>query len=112
MAPLGLQADEVSWDTASPQETEAMGRRLGRLLTPGDVLALAGELGAGKTVLVRGVVAGLGGYAGEVHSPSFTLVNEYPIAPAAADAGGSRLRGFAHVDLYRIGSAEELPKIG
>jgi tRNA threonylcarbamoyladenosine biosynthesis protein TsaE len=112
MVPLGLQEDGVSWETASPRETEAMGQRLGRLLQPGDFLALAGELGAGKTVLVRGVVAGLGGCAGEVHSPSFTLVNEYAIAPEAAGPGGSRPRGFAHVDLYRIASAEELPGIG
>jgi len=112
MVPLGLQGNEVSWETASPHETEAMGQRLGRLLQPGDFLALAGELGAGKTVLVRGIVAGLGGCAGDVHSPSFTLVNEYAIAPAAGDAGGSRPRGFAHVDLYRIASAEELSGIG
>jgi len=112
MTVIELQADEVSWETASPQETEAIGHRLGRLLLPGDLLALAGGLGTGKTVLVRGVVAGLGGSAAEVHSPSFTLVNEYAIAPAAAGAPGRRARGFAHLDLYRISRAEELPGIG
>jgi tRNA threonylcarbamoyladenosine biosynthesis protein TsaE len=106
------EANEACWVSASPEATEAMGQRLGRLLRPGDVLALAGELGAGKTVLVRGVVAGLGGCAGEVHSPSFTLVNEYAVAPAAADARGGRSRRFAHLDLYRIASVEELPGIG
>lgn len=112
MATLAPQAEEVCWETASPRETEAIGYRLGRLLLPGDLLALAGGLGTGKTVLVRGVVAGLGGAAAEVHSPSFTLVNEYAIAPAPAGAPGKRARGFAHLDLYRIGRAEELPGIG
>jgi tRNA threonylcarbamoyladenosine biosynthesis protein TsaE len=104
---------EVVWETASPQETEAIGGRLGRLLEPGDVLALAGELGSGKTVLVRGVVAGLGGDPADVHSPSFTLANEYPLAlSAAAGSDPGRKPGFAHLDLYRIRDAEELPGIG
>ena len=107
------QDGEVVWETASPQETEAIGERLGRLLEPGDVLALAGALGTGKTVLVRGVVAGLGGQPADVHSPSFTLANEYPLAPPAATGlGPRRVRGFAHLDLYRIRDAEELPGIG
>jgi tRNA threonylcarbamoyladenosine biosynthesis protein TsaE len=108
----GPEADEVCWETGSPRETEALGRWLGRLLRPGDLLALFGGLGAGKTVLVRGLVAGLGGSAAEVHSPSFTLVNEYAIPPAGAGEPDRRARGFAHVDLYRIGGPEELPGIG
>jgi tRNA threonylcarbamoyladenosine biosynthesis protein TsaE len=107
------QDGEVVWETASPQETEAIGGRLGRLLEPGDVLALAGALGTGKTVLVRGVVAGLGGQPADVHSPSFTLINEYPLAPPAANGlDPRRVQGFAHLDLYRIGDAEELAGIG
>jgi tRNA threonylcarbamoyladenosine biosynthesis protein TsaE len=104
---------EAVWETAGPRETEALGEQLGRLLEAGDVLAMAGELGTGKTVLVRGVVAGLGGDPADVHSPSFTLANEYPIAPPA-DAGSDPGRGpgFAHLDLYRIRDAEELPGIG
>jgi tRNA threonylcarbamoyladenosine biosynthesis protein TsaE len=88
----------------APAATLAAGEALGRLLGGGDVVALSGELGSGKTVFVRGLAAGLGCRAEEVHSPSFTLVNEYR-------CGRPRLR-LAHVDLYRIASAEELPGIG
>jgi len=104
---------EAVWETASARETEAIGERLGRLAEPGDVLALAGELGTGKTVLVRGVVAGLGGQPADVHSPSFTLANEYPIpSRAVAGSGPRRVRGFAHLDLYRIRDPEDLAGIG
>jgi len=75
----------------SPAETEALGERWGREAQRGQVIALTGDLGAGKTQLVKGLARGLGVTA-RVHSPSFTLVNEY---------GGGRLRLF-HLDLYRL----------
>jgi tRNA threonylcarbamoyladenosine biosynthesis protein TsaE len=86
-----------------------MAQALGQLLRPGDVVALDGDLGSGKTVFVRGLALGLGCGAAEVHSPSFTLVNEYPCRRPSA--GGRSFR-LAHVDLYRIASADELPGIG
>ncbi len=90
-----------------------MGEALGGLLEPGDVVALFGELGSGKTVLVRGIAAGLGCAARDVHSPSFTLVNEYACRRGGSgEAGGDRDRRMAHVDLYRIRSEDELPGIG
>jgi len=73
-------------------------------LGPGDFLALFGELGSGKTLFVRGVAAGLGCAQEEVHSPSFTLVNEY-------DCGAIRTR-LAHIDLYRIRTTDEVAGIG
>ena len=75
----------------SPAETEALGENLGRAAERGLVLALSGDLGAGKTQLVKGIARGLGVTA-RVHSPTFTLVNEY---------GGGRLWLF-HLDLYRL----------
>lgn len=75
----------------SPAETETFGERLGRGAAPGLVIALAGELGAGKTQLVKGLARGLG-IAARVHSPTFTLVNEYI---------GGRLKLF-HLDLFRL----------
>src|SRR5712671_5848826 len=75
----------------SPAETEALGERWGRAAERGLVLALSGDLGAGKTQLVKGLARGLGVTA-RVHSPTFTLVNEY---------GGGRLKLF-HLDLYRL----------
>jgi tRNA threonylcarbamoyladenosine biosynthesis protein TsaE len=105
MTVLDLRECVLSWDSDSVKETERLGHILGGLLRPGDVVALFGELGSGKTVLVRGIAAGLGCLPSQVHSPSFTLVNEYVRRPLDAWR-------MAHVDLYRIRSEEELPGIG
>ncbi|MEZ5121458.1 MAG: tRNA (adenosine(37)-N6)-threonylcarbamoyltransferase complex ATPase subunit type 1 TsaE [Solirubrobacterales bacterium] len=77
-----------------PQETEAVGARLAGALSPGDVVLLAGDLGAGKTTFVRGAVRALG-HPGRVTSPTFTLVNRYE---------GGRVP-VSHLDLYRLGDA-------
>ena len=81
----------------SPAETEALGERWGRAAERGLVIGLSGELGAGKTQLVKGLARGLG-IAARVHSPTFTLVNEY---------SGGRLR-LSHLDLYRLESREQI----
>lgn len=86
--------------TDGEDATRAWGARLGALLRAGDVVALSGELGAGKTTLVQGIVAGLGGGA-RVTSPTFTLVNEYSVR-AGPNAG---LR-VVHVDAYRLGERD------
>jgi tRNA threonylcarbamoyladenosine biosynthesis protein TsaE len=85
----------------SPAETEALGEKFGRTVERGQVIALSGDLGAGKTQFVRGLARGLG-IAGRVHSPTFTLVNEY---------GGGRLKLF-HLDLYRLETAEQIRSAG
>lgn len=76
--------------THSPEETRGLGRGLSFRLKPGDVLALSGELGSGKTTLIQGILAGLG-INDRVQSPSFVLVRTY-------DAGFP----VKHVDLYRL----------
>ena len=81
-------------ETASPEETQRLGEAIGRLLEPGDVVALDGELGAGKTELVRGLARGLDLDPGVIYSPSFTLVAEHE--------GRVRLN---HIDLFRLGEA-------
>ena len=81
----------------SPAETEALGERWGRAAQRGLVIGLSGDLGAGKTQLVKGLARGLG-IAARVHSPTFALVNEY---------GGGRLRLF-HLDLYRLETREQI----
>jgi tRNA threonylcarbamoyladenosine biosynthesis protein TsaE len=86
--------------TNSPAETEAAGERVGRDLRLGDLLLLEGDLGAGKTTFVRGVVRGAGSSA-HVASPTFQLVRVYP----------GRLQ-LAHVDLYRLRSNAELADLG
>ena len=105
MTVLSLSECELAWESPSPAASLFMGEALGRLLRPGDLVALFGELGSGKTLLVRGVAAGLGCAAEEVHSPSFTLVNEYPCRARTGCA-------LAHIDLYRIRSEDEVPGIG
>ncbi len=82
------------------QATQHAGATLASLLTGGDAIALVGELGAGKTTFVAGLVEALGGDA--VHSPTFSLVHEYR---------GGNLTVW-HVDLYRIERAAELPELG
>jgi tRNA threonylcarbamoyladenosine biosynthesis protein TsaE len=85
----------------SPADTESLGERFGRAAKRGLVIALSGDLGAGKTQFVRGLARGLG-ISGRVHSPTFTLVNEY---------GGGRLKLF-HLDLYRLETAEQILSAG
>lgn len=87
----------------TPEATEAFGRALARRLGPGDIVALSGALGAGKTVLARGVLRGLG-HAGDVASPSFAIVVPY-------DSPEMRLPAW-HVDLYRVEQAAELGELG
>ena len=85
----------------SPAATEALGERLGGAAQRGAVIALSGDLGAGKTQFVKGLSRGLGSPA-RVHSPTFTLVNEY---------GGGRLRLF-HLDLYRLETPAQILSAG
>ncbi len=87
--------------SSSEAETERIGENLARALPDGSVVALYGDLGAGKTAFVRGMARGMGIEA-RVSSPTFTIVNEY--------AGGGR--ELLHFDMYRLGGAEELFDIG
>ena len=87
--------------TNSPEQTEAVGAALGKVLQPGTILAYRGDLGAGKTAFTRGLARGLG-YTEPVTSPTYTIVNEYL---------GGRLPLF-HFDMYRLGSSDDLWDIG
>jgi tRNA threonylcarbamoyladenosine biosynthesis protein TsaE len=80
-----------------PEDTAALGRALAQLLEPGDLVVLAGPLGAGKTVLVQGIGAGLG-VPGRITSPTFVLARVHR---------GGRLP-LVHVDAYRLGSVDEV----
>jgi tRNA threonylcarbamoyladenosine biosynthesis protein TsaE len=87
--------------THSESETAAQGEKLAPRLTRGDVVAVYGELGSGKTHLIQGICRGLG-VKDHVVSPTFTIVNEYA-------AGG---RSVYHFDLYRVASLREIVDIG
>jgi tRNA threonylcarbamoyladenosine biosynthesis protein TsaE len=83
--------------TRDEEETLALGRLIGALLEPGAILGLSGDLGAGKTVLVRGLAEGLGVDPEVVRSPTFTLMVTY---------AGGRLP-LHHLDLYRLSAGED-----
>ncbi len=85
----------------TPADTELLGERIGAGLSAGDVVLLSGPLGAGKTVLARGIGRGLG-VAGAVTSPTFVIAREHPPAP------GGRGVALVHVDAYRLGGRAEL----
>lgn len=85
----------------SAADTLHFGRRLGGILRPGDLVLLAGPLGAGKTVLAKGIAAGLG-VSGRVSSPTFIIAREHRPAP------GGRGVPLVHVDAYRLGGLDEL----
>jgi len=85
----------------SAEETASLGRTFARDLRPGNVVALTGTLGSGKTLFVAGVCEGLGVTA-RVTSPTFTIINEYP-APFGM---------VAHVDLYRTAGHAEIAALG
>ncbi|HSN04401.1 MAG TPA: tRNA (adenosine(37)-N6)-threonylcarbamoyltransferase complex ATPase subunit type 1 TsaE [Nitrospira sp.] len=94
-------ASEWTLALSSRAATEAFGRAIGRALAGGETLALSGELGAGKTALVRGIAAGLGVPPSAVSSPTFVLIHEYQ----------GRLP-LVHVDLYRLRSDADAESIG
>lgn len=84
------------WSTVTPEETFALGEKIGRELKGGEVLMLSGPLGAGKTILVKGIASALGIDPEEVTSPTFSLVNPYRGGPVP----------FYHLDLYRLDEGE------
>lgn len=95
--------DKYRLNTAAPEQTERLGEIMGRHLRSGDVLALEGPLGAGKTALARGIARGWGSRE-RVTSPTFTLVHAY------SRPGDSTL--LYHLDCYRLSGDEEAETIG
>lgn len=94
----------LHFDSASPEATMRLGERIGRGLRAGDLVLLHGELGAGKTCLVRGVARAMGIDPGDVNSPTYVLINEYP-----APHGRPHL---AHMDAYRLQRPDDLDALG
>ena len=92
--------------TRSAQATRALGKSLAARLRGGDVVALRGDLGSGKTMLVQGIAAGLG-VKRTVNSPTFILMRVYPVRPARRG-----IQQLVHVDGYRIHDEHEFEHIG
>ena len=87
--------------SSSAEETEEIGRRLGRMLKAGDVVGLRGDLGSGKTTMVKGIAGAFGIERRDVASASFTIISEYEGSPP-----------FYHIDLYRVAEGEDLDNTG
>ena len=100
----GAASDPTRMRSCSADETIAIGATVARHLVCGDLIALIGELGAGKTQFVRGLAQGLGMSGAEVSSPSFVLMHEYD--------GSPEVPVLVHVDAYRTGGASDLDSIG
>src|SRR5881628_881333 len=95
---LAPHASRLAVVTRSAVQTRNWGKRLGKLISGGEIIGLTGELGSGKTCFVRGIAEGLDvGKEAWIRSPTFTLINEYD----------GRLPLY-HIDLYSIGGAQEL----
>lgn len=88
-------------ETRSPEETFALGEKLGREAKPGQIYTLNGDLGTGKTVFTQGFASGLG-ITEPVNSPTFTILQVYE----------EGCMPFYHFDVYRIGDVEEMDEIG
>jgi|GEM_PF-203703 len=100
---MAVVAEIAKVYTRSPDETERLGRAFGRALVAGDLVNLQGQLGAGKTLFVKGIAASIGFDPAEVQSPTFTLVHEYR---------GEKLTLY-HLDLYRLDNpAGEIDALG
>ncbi len=85
----------------SPEETDEIGYKLGRMLKPGEVVGLYGDLGTGKTTMVKGIARAFGIAERDITSASFTIIAEYPVSPP-----------FHHIDLYRIAQGDDLEGTG
>lgn len=92
--------EKTTYKITSPKRMEALGKRIAKKLSGGDVILLSGELGAGKTVLCKGIAKGLK-VKSQVVSPTFTIMNEY--------FGTYK---FCHFDAYRLESADEAAEAG
>jgi tRNA threonylcarbamoyladenosine biosynthesis protein TsaE len=105
LLPAVQSPDVLDFISHSASQTERIGYRLGEHIQPGDILLFVGDVGVGKTQLIKGIVQGMGS-SDRVTSPSFVLVNEYT-------AGKQRKAlPIYHVDLYRIDTPSELATIG
>jgi tRNA threonylcarbamoyladenosine biosynthesis protein TsaE len=104
---LNGESDTIEYLSDSVEATVALGRAIARSFKPGDLVGLIGELGAGKTQMVRGMAGGLHITPSRVSSPTFVFLHEYH--PDEDDEGTPVL---AHVDAYRLSGTDDLASIG
>lgn len=106
----------ITIETTCTEQTVCLGEVIGRCCKAGDLIALQGELGAGKTQLVRGIAQGMGLNPRQVSSPTFVMMQEYepapPESPETKKGDKYIIPVLVHIDAYRITSPDELESIG
>jgi tRNA threonylcarbamoyladenosine biosynthesis protein TsaE len=115
-APSGAARVLLVASCPDEEATDALGAAIGAVLAPGDLVCLHGQLGAGKTRLVRGIARGVGVDPRLVSSPTFVVVHEYPPLPTPRSSVTNPTRpgspGLVHVDAYRLRGPDELDTLG
>lgn len=109
----GPEPEPLVAATTGAEETRALARAIAPLCAPGDILLLAGDLGAGKTTFAQGFGGGLG-ITEPITSPTFTLVRQYPVGIAAPGDGEHRpaIHTLLHADVYRLDNLQEIADLG
>lgn len=109
-----LEPSDPGWNLPDVSAMLALGEAIGRSARAGDVIALVGDLGAGKTTLTRGMAAGLGIEPRGVSSPTFVLMHEYGPGGSSPSATPHARCGLTlvHIDAYRLAAADELDALG
>ncbi len=105
-----MSEDTLRFTSERLADTVRLGKAIGGLAVAGDVIALDGQLGAGKTQFVRGLAEGMGLNPRDVSSPTFVFVQEYPPPPEVR--GSESIPVLVHIDAYRLDSADQLESIG
>lgn len=106
------ESETIEYLSDSVEATVALGRAIARSFKPGDLVGLIGELGAGKTQMVRGMAGGLHITPSRVSSPTFVLLHEYPPDLQPPDNADADSPVLAHVDAYRLSGTDDLSSIG
>jgi tRNA threonylcarbamoyladenosine biosynthesis protein TsaE len=106
-------SEQLTLVTSGADQTRALARSMAHLCVPGDIVLLAGDLGAGKTTFAQGFGAGLG-IDDDIISPTFTLVRQYPVRGAAGPDGNAAvgIRCLLHADVYRLDHLVEIVDLG
>ncbi len=106
------ERDTIEYLSNSVEATMAVGGAIAKSFRPGDLVGLIGDLGAGKTQMVRGMAGGLGITPNRVSSPTFVFLHEYPPDEKLPGGNDTTTPVLAHVDAYRLSGTEDLASIG
>ncbi len=106
----------MNYTSNSSEETKKIGKQIAATLTGGDIILLYGDLGAGKTTIMKGIAEYFGISEDKITSPTFTLMNVYEIEnyvkPRLTPLGELKIKNLIHIDTYRLDNEQQLVEIG